>query len=123
MFEAVLNSGLLGPRTHSGHLVEESIAYYKEYGTQWDTQERFGNNGWGTRFLDDGLYENMPPVPGREAGTPPDTVTHGMVTNVSGGTRESPETDTGWIAHFYLFPNYYMWPNVTELRAACATTP
>ena len=114
IFEVLMRSGLLGPTTNSGHLFAQSLSYFERYGTQWHTQERFGAEGWGQRLISEDTYENMPPVPGMESGAPTDTYTH-MRVSAPGTPDNIEETDTGWIAHFYLFPNYFMWPNTTEL--------
>src|SRR5215211_1924904 len=74
VFEAVMRSELLGPRTTSGHLFEESIEHYERYGTQWQTRERFGARGWRKRQTISEMYGSMPAVPGVEfVPPPPDT--------------------------------------------------
>lgn len=64
-------------------------------------------------MIGDEAYEGLPPVEGIGP-QPPSTQTHARVApgNV---IHDAEKTDTGWMAHFYLVPNYFYFPNLTEL--------
>lgn len=112
LFEAFKNSHLLGPCTTAGYVLEEAVEHLLHFGTQWDTHERFAEPlsapEYSSRFISDEEYARVKPIPGMGI-PPPDTQAHVQI------NQADLLNDTGWIAHFYLVPNYYMFPNTTEL--------
>lgn len=111
LLNALATSGLLGVESTDESLPADGIEHYRRYGTQWQTVERFGDMGH--RALPNSFYQNPPPTPVKGV-QPPDTGTHAMVG--SGAVPEdATETDTGWLAQFYLMPNYYLLPNPLDL--------
>lgn len=111
LLNALATSGLLGVESTDESLPADGIEHYRRYGTQWQTVERFGDMGH--RALPNSFYQNPPPTPVKGV-QPPDTGTHAMVG--SGAVPEdATETDTGWLAQFYLMPNYYLFPNPLDL--------
>jgi hypothetical protein len=114
VLDALIRSGLLG-YTLSGMVSDQAILSYERFGTQWSIDERYGPS---TRIMGDNIYESLPSI-GNIGPQPPSTQTH-MVLAPADGTSASvfehaEKTDTGWIAHFYLVPNYFYFPNPTEL--------
>jgi hypothetical protein len=61
------------------------------------------------------IYDNLPPIEGIGP-QPPATRAHGYIYPPSEQNPQGLESyDTGWIAHFYLVPNYFYFPDPTEL--------
>lgn len=114
---ALANGLLLGPRTDSDYVLKEAVEHYRLYGTQWHTHERFALPlnipQFSSRYISDEQYARKPPVPGVSM-PPPDLQTHVRIadTTLPDGAEDN---DTGWIAHFYLVPNLFMFPNTAEL--------
>lgn len=117
VLHALANGILLGPRTDSDYVLEEAVEHYKRFGTQWHTHERFamplGEPQFSERYISDEEYEKRPAIPGLDS-LPPDWQAQMQVTN-TWASHEADEIDTGWIAHFYLVPNRFMFPNTAEL--------
>jgi len=94
---------------------DQAILNYQEYSTQWSKEEWFGPS---VRMMEEQAYENLPPVEGIGP-QPPATRTHARLAPADGVPAsilaDSDTTDMGWIAHFYLVPNYFYFPNPTEL--------
>lgn len=117
VLHAIANGLLLGPRTDSDYVLEEAVEHYKRFGTQWYTHERFAvplnEPQFSERYISDEEYDKRPMIPGLDR-PPPDWRAQIQVTN-SWTSHEADESDTGWIAHFYLVPNRFMFPNTDEL--------
>jgi hypothetical protein len=117
VFHALANSLLLGPRTDSDYVLEDAVQHYKRFGTQWHTHERFAvplnEPQFSERYISDEEYDKRPVVPGLNR-PPFDWRTQMQITN-TWVADEADESDTGWIAHFYLVPNRFMFPNTAEL--------
>ncbi len=111
VFNALVTSELLGVQLADGRLRADGIEHYQWYGTQWQTIERFG--AMGTRVMPDSLYQSPPPTPIKGV-QPPDTGTHVFIAR-DDVPEDAVETDTGWLAQFYLVPNYYFFPNPLDL--------
>jgi len=115
VFEALSRSGLLGRVTTDGFVYLEDLEHYKRYGTQWLYDDRPGLT---PRVLTAEILHDIP--------SPPD-IGDDMYPSVQGNfyawregvgmptPTEAMETDTGWLAHFYLSPNQYMWPAPTTM--------
>jgi hypothetical protein len=111
LFDALIRSGLLG-YTSAGMVSDQAILSYQRFGTQWEIDERFGPS---VRMLPDDLYDNLPPIEGIGP-QPPATRAHGYIYPPNEQRPNGLEwSDTGWIAHFYLVPNYFYFPDPTEL--------
>ena len=113
VYNALLKSGLLGRYTPENYVVWEDLQHYERYGTQWPTEDRapLPNRMASAEFI-----QNMPPPPDVGAEKYPGVQTwfyvgHEGIPNV----QEALETDTGWLAHFYLSPNSYLWPAPTSM--------
>src|SRR5215217_6816967 len=111
VLNALFRSGLLG-YTLSGMVSDQAILSYERFGTQWSIDERHGS---AVRVIEDNIYESMPAVEGIGP-QPPATQRHMRI--VADGPppsvlEDAEKTDTGWIAHFYLVPNYFNFPNTT----------
>lgn len=111
VLNALVTSELLGVQLAGGRLRADGVEHYRRYGTQWQTVERFGVMG--ERALPDDFYQNPPPTPVQGV-QPPDTGTHAHIAR-SDVPNDAAETDTGWLAHFYLTPNPYFFPNPLDL--------
>jgi hypothetical protein len=115
VLNALTQSELLGYTSPTGLFSDQAILSYQQFGTQWSIDERFGPK---VRMLDAGVYESMPAVEGIGP-QPPATQTHGFVfpaDNTSSNFLEyARKNHTGWIAHSYLVPNYFYFPNPMEL--------
>jgi hypothetical protein len=114
VFNALVRSGLLGYTSSSGLFADHAIRSYQQFGTQWSIDESYGPT---VRVLEASVYESLPSVEGIGP-QPPATQTHGFIfpaDNTSSDFLEhARKNDTGWIAHFYLVPNYFYFPNLTE---------
>lgn len=109
VFNALLKSRLLGNYNPSGHVPLAGVRSYERYGTQWDTSLLE------ERVLSAEFIQNMEPPPGVEGGDePPDTQTN-MYMLSDDIPEDALETDTGWLAQFYLRPNTLFWPAPTAL--------
>jgi hypothetical protein len=115
VFNALITSKLLGYTSATGMVSDQAILSYQQYGTQWGIDERFGPS---TRVIGNDIYDSLPAVE-NIGPQPPATQTHAVIAPANGTPAkvfDDPEkTDTGWIAHFYLFQNYFYFPNATEL--------
>ncbi len=109
VLDALVRSGLLG-HTTGGMISNHAVSSYKRFGTQWSIDERYAPS---TRIIGDDAYESMPSIEGIGP-QPPSTQTYARVAQ-NDGIHDAEKTDTGWIAHFYLVPNYFYFPNLTEL--------
>lgn len=110
-FNALWKSRLLGYYTHEDRIPLEGVDHYRTYGTQWQTEERFGQ--YGRRMMPEDLYQNLPQVPNVGV-QPPDTQAHAQIWS-DGVPENASDSDTGWIAHFYLVPNVFFFPNPTDM--------
>ena len=111
VFNALIRSGLLG-YTLSTTVSDQAVLSYQRFGTQWEIDERYGP---GVRMMADATYDNLPPIEGIGP-QPPATRAHGFIYPPSEQNPQGLErNDTGWIAHFYLVPNYFYFPDPTEL--------
>lgn len=111
VLNALVSGGLLG-YTMANMVSDQALLQYELYGTQWAIDERYGPN---VQMINEDVYENAPPV--ESIGPqPPATRTHAQVWQARQPTAaHSRLTDTGWIFHFYLVPNYFYWPDPYEL--------
>lgn len=101
---ALLRSGLLGYNNKWG-VQKESIEHYKNYLTQWRND------------LSPRRYPlNQIPVPKNLSGGDQPVLTR-TETIIAPGTDPAHEIekDTGWLAHFYLRPNPFFFPNPTDM--------
>lgn len=109
---ALMRSGLLGNLSPTQLVSDQAILSYQRYGTQWQID---GRRGPETRTMGADVYGNLPPVE-NIGPQPPATWAHMQIAptdhRLHGG---KPENDTGWIFHFYLVPNFFYFPNPTEL--------
>lgn len=113
ILNALIRSGLLG-YTLSNMVSDQAVLQYERFGTQWTIDERYGPS---TRVMDNEIYESLPEIEGIGP-QPPATQTHGMVTPPDSSPdvlEDAKRMDVGWIAHFYLYPNYFYFPSTTEL--------
>jgi hypothetical protein len=112
ILNALIRSGLLGYTSQSGLVSDQAILSYERFGTQWGIDERYGHS---VRMLPEETYDNLPPIEGIGP-QPPATRAHGFIYPPSEQNPQGLErSDTGWIAHFYLVPNYFYFPDPTEL--------
>lgn len=97
-------SELLGP--HNGkQLWAWGVENYERYGTQWYSEHE--------RMIPEEAYENT--LESMSEGEQPlDTQMQGRILP-EGVTPEAADTDTGWLAQFYLRPNRFFWPNPTDM--------
>jgi hypothetical protein len=114
VFTVLIRSGLLG-YTLSGMVSDQAILSYERFSTQWSIDERCSPT---SRVVVDDIYESLPAIESI-CPQPPATQTH-MRAAPANGTPASVFEDaekihTGWMAHFYLVPNYFYFPNPTEL--------
>jgi len=114
VLNALIRSGLLG-YTQSNMVSDQAILQYERYGTQWSIDKRFGPV---ERTVGEDVYERLPAIDGIGP-QPPATQTYMRISppnDTSANAFEYAEkTDTGWMAYFYLCPNYFYFPNLTEL--------
>lgn len=110
VFNALARSALLGYSLGS-MFSDQAILSYQQFGTQWSVDEKYGPS---RRILTDDIYENLPPVE-NIGPQPPATQTHAVIAPPSDAPGDMGASDEGWIAHFYLVPNYFYFPNLTEL--------
>jgi hypothetical protein len=113
VLDALIRSRLLG-YTLSGMISDQAIRSYQRFGTQWEIDERYGPS---VRMLGEASYENLPAVEGIGP-QPPAARKHMRVAPADGMPghmlEEADKTDTGWLAHFYLAPNYFYFPDPYE---------
>ena len=112
VFNALWTSNLLGLLTSDGMLPEDGVEHYERYGTQWLTQERYGDD-LGVRMVPEDLYQSLPPIPG-VGEQPPGTQARAHVLP-EGVSEDAMKKDTGWLAQFYLTPNFFFFPNPTDM--------
>ncbi len=109
---ALVRSGLLGYLSPTLMVSDQTILSYMKYGTQWQIDDRWGPS---TRIMRPDVHDSLPLVEA-VGPQPPAVQTHAEIMpadrRIPGG---SPDTDRGWIFHFYLVPNYFYFPNTTEL--------
>ncbi len=111
ILNALISGGLLG-YTLSNMVSDRALLQYERFGTQWDIDERSGPS---VQMIGQDVYEKTPPVEGIGP-QPPATQRHERVWRSNQPNAiQSEKTDTGWIFHFYLVPNYFYWPDPTEL--------
>jgi len=114
VLNALIRSGLLG-YTQGGMVSDQAILSYERYGTQWGVDGRYGST---TRMLEDETYESLPTIEGIGP-QPPAIQTYMSVSPPNGRSNsvfeDAKKTDTGWIAQFYLVPNYFYFPNSNDL--------
>lgn len=116
VLNALVRSGLLGYTSPSVLFADHAVRSYQRFGTQWAIDGRYGPT---ERILEPEVYENAPPVEGIGP-QPPGTRAHGYLwqdDGLSGETsmQHAADTDTSWIAHFYLVTNRWCFPNLTDL--------
>lgn len=113
LFNALVNSWLLGRITTDNKLFVEGIESYERYGTQWMTEDR---PELASRTMDAEFLQNMP--------LPPDVgYRYPSVQQKVFAAREGIDDDilavleasTGWLVHFYLRPNMFCWPAPTSM--------
>ncbi len=114
VFNALVASGLLGRTTDENQVVWEDLQHYATYGTQWPTE---GRPPLPTRMLTAELIQEMPPPPDAAGDENYPGVQAWFYLAREGMTNpeEILETDIGWLAHFYLKPNTYLWPAPTTM--------
>jgi hypothetical protein len=100
---ALICSGLLG-YTDGGNLSPESIKHYKQYLTQW-------RNDLPPRCCP---MDRLPPIKGLAGGEQPASTPTVLVAAPEVDPLKAAEGDVGWIAHFYLRPNPFFFPNPTN---------
>lgn len=111
VLNALIRSGLLG-YTLSDMVSDRALLSYARFGTQWEIDQRYGPT---VRMMPTETYNNLPPVEGIGA-QPPATRAHEYIYPPNEHNPQGLErSDTGWIAHFYLVPNYFYFPDPTEL--------
>lgn len=113
VLNALIRSGLLGYPL-SNMVSDQALLQYERFGTQWTIDERRRPS---TRVMENEVYESMPSVEGIGP-QPPATQTHAVATLADYAPsvlENAMNTDIGWIAHFYLIPNYFYFPSPTEL--------
>lgn len=113
VLEALIRSCLLG-YTMANMVSDQALLQYERFGTQWTIDE---SRGPSSRVMGNEVYESLPEIEGIGP-QPPATPTHGMVAPADSPPsvlENAMRTDVGWIAHFYLYPNYFYFPSPTEL--------
>jgi hypothetical protein len=111
-YNALLKSGLLGRTGPDNSVVWEDLQHYERYGTQWQVP---GRPPLPTRMVPAEFIQSMPPPPDIGDEKYPGVQTWFFVGHESmRDFEEALETDTGWLAHFYLTPNPYLWPAPTS---------
>lgn len=116
VFSAISRSGLLGRITTDNDLLWEDVRHYQTFGTQWPTADRPDLPP--ARMLSADFIQNMPPPPdiGDEKYAGVQAWFYICREDVGmPDVEDAMETDTGWLAHFYLTPNPYMWPAPTSM--------
>lgn len=105
-FNALVVSGLLGDYTEEGIPVI-GIENYERFGTQWRPElgERLPPN------IDSAFPQGIEGVPG--GSQPPNTYIQIQISPYP--SPEVVESDTKWIAQFYLRPNRYFFPDLSAL--------
>ena len=113
VFNALVRSRLLGNYYPDGHVVEYAVQQYKFFGTQWVTADR---DDIQDRMMAADFMQDMPQPPdhGDEEQTGIQTRMYIMSDDMP-DIEEARETDTGWLAHFYLTPNSFFFPPPTTL--------
>lgn len=113
LFNALVWSGLLGEITTRNEVFVAAVEHFERYGTQWHTEDR---PELPERMLTAEYIQNMPPPPDLGDERYPGVQTK-MYIQREGmpDIEEARETDTGWIAQFYLTPNPYCWPVPTSM--------
>ncbi|MDP9478655.1 MAG: hypothetical protein M3R38_23730 [Actinomycetota bacterium] len=107
-FNALVWSGLLGEITTRNEVFVAAIEHYERYGTQWRTEDR---PELPDRMLTAEYIQAMPPPPDAGDNRYPGVQTKMYIVREGmPSVEEARETDTGWIAQFYLTPNPYCWP-------------
>ncbi len=115
-YGALEKSGLLGRVTTENQVLWEDLQHYQTFGTQWPTADRPDLPP--TRMVSADFIQNMPPPPDIGDEKYPGVQTWFYIWRDGvdmPGIEEALETDTGWLAHFYLTPNPYMWPVPTTM--------
>jgi hypothetical protein len=102
MFNAIWDSGLLGPKEEEG-IPEIRIEEYERYGTQWLPEENLGV--YSNDSLPEELINNEPHL------------TFRGLTRYAYNLKNirNADLDTGWLVHFYLKPNRYMFLDPASL--------
>jgi hypothetical protein len=121
-YRALARSGLLGRITTGDDVYWEDPQHYQKYGTQWPIEGRPGLPS--ARMLSADFIQSMPPPPDTGDERYPGVQTWFYVWREGVGmpdVEEALETDTGWLAHFYLTPNPYMWPAPTTMAMVAPT--
>lgn len=115
MLDALIRSGLLGYTSATGMVSDEAVRSYLRFGTQWEIDDRYGPR---VRMMGDEAYESLPPVEA-VGPQPPAVRTHARVAPVDGTPAhmltDAEKSDTGWLFHFYVVPNYFYFPDPYEL--------
>ncbi len=109
VFNALLKSRLLGNYDPRGWVPLAGIESYERYGTQWDASLLE------ERMLSAEFIQSMAPPPGVEGGDQPPGTQTNMYLWSDDIPEDALETDTGWLAQFYLRPNTLFWPAPTAL--------
>lgn len=113
VFNALVWSGLLGEITTRNEVFVAAIEHFEKYGTQWQTEER---PELPERMLTAEHIQSIPPPPDAGDDRYPGVQTK-MYLHREGmpDIEKARDTDTGWIAQFYLTPNPYCWPAPTSM--------
>lgn len=113
VFNALVWSGLLGEITTHNEVFLAAVEHFERYGTQWQTEDR---PELPDRMLTAEYIQAMPPPPDVGDERLPGVQTK-MYIQRDGmpDFEQARDTDTGWIAQFYLTPNPYCWPAPTSM--------
>ncbi len=113
MFNALVWSGLLGEITTRNEVFLAAVEHFERYGTQWRTKDR---PELPDRMLTAEYIQAMPPPPDTGDERYPGVQTKMYIIRQGmPDIEEARDTDTGWIAQFYLNPNPYCWPAPTSM--------
>ncbi len=102
VFNALLSSGLLGFTDEAGNLSRASVLHFLAHGCQWGGGDNRSNAIYGNTSQTVGIVQ--PPASKQE-----------VRVSIPGVELELADQDTGWIALFFLRPNYFYFPNPSEL--------
>ena len=108
-------SGLLGYTSATHMHADYAVRQYQQFGTQWEIDERYGPT---QRVVPIEVQDNMPPIEAIGP-QPPATQTHAFILSPSfsspGNPHEVASRDSDWLTHFYLFPNFWCFPNPQDM--------
>ena len=105
VLKALLRSGLLGHWTEQDGIELAGVEHFESFGTQWRAD--LGEHG-----KEDGPFHRQFETPGATRDDPVGTYN---VLQIAAQKIDPQETDTGWLAQFYIRPNPFFWPAPTAM--------